>query len=711
MKKKIIIRSVFLLLLLHNSVLCTFAQSAKGIKQQFDSLQTVLATAIPDTDKVNMLLEFSESLDCVDTTYKFYCLNKGLSIAEKIHWPIGIYGIYWQIGNVYQYCLKDHVRAINAYNSMEAIAEKMKKNDLKATAYLELGNIYNVVGDNNKALYYYHKIIALDTAGELAIGEWANIGQVYKGMGDYAKATAAYQRSLNLLNELILSGKDKNKQYVQFQAGISTTISDIYIYTGNYDKALEIYKKELNVAERIKDTPLICKAYDGIGEVYLSKKDAARSIDFFDKALLYARLSGTKISGYEEDILNKLANAYLQINDTGKALENAELSLTIAIKNNNTPQLGGTYTTLGKIANSKKKYALAIKYLEKAIPIAKEINAKNDEKNAWEALSNAYSNTNQFAKAFAAYKNFTSLKDSLYNADKARELVTIEADGKMARQRDSTNAERKITEAQKKIAATNLQKQRVLTFSGFAGVVVLFFVAFLMFRNYNNEKRANRIISKANETIKEEKQISEELLLNILPEHVAEELKAHGDVQAKHFDNVTVLLTDFVSFTTAGERMTPSELVAELHACFTRFDEIVSKYNIEKIKTVGDAYLAVAGLPQPNANHAADMVSAAIEIRDFMKARKEELGERTFGIRLGINSGSVVAGIVGVKKFAYDIWGDTVNTAARMEQNSEAMKINISQTTYELVKDKFECTYRGEIQAKNKGMLKMYFVG
>ena len=136
----------------------------------------------------------------------------------------------------------------------------------------------------------------------------------------------------------------------------------------------------------------------------------------------------------------------------------------------------------------------------------------------------------------------------------------------------------------------------------------------------------------------------------------------------------------------------------------------MKKYGIEKIKTVGDAYLAVCGLPQPDPNHAEKVVNAAIEIRDFMLQRKEELGDRSFGIRLGINSGTVVAGIVGVSKFAYDIWGDTVNTAARMEQNSEPGKINIAEATYQLVNNKFSCTYRGELQAKNKGLLKMYFV-
>jgi len=220
----------------------------------------------------------------------------------------------------------------------------------------------------------------------------------------------------------------------------------------------------------------------------------------------------------------------------------------------------------------------------------------------------------------------------------------------------------------------------------------------------------NKIIEKQKAEVEKEKDRSESLLLNILPSEVAEELKSKGFADAKHFNDVTVLFTDFVGFTTVSERLTPQQLVDELHACFSAFDGIIQKYNIEKIKTVGDAYLAVCGLPLADEAHAENIVSAAIEIREFMLNRRKELGFKTFEIRIGVHSGSVVAGIVGVKKFAYDIWGDTVNTAARMEQNSEAGKINISEATYELVKAKFTCEYRGEIDAKNKGKMKMYFV-
>ena len=222
--------------------------------------------------------------------------------------------------------------------------------------------------------------------------------------------------------------------------------------------------------------------------------------------------------------------------------------------------------------------------------------------------------------------------------------------------------------------------------------------------------KQKREIEQQHDELKAEKKKSDDLLLNILPAEVAEELKQNGFSKARYFDEVTVLFTDFVDFTNAAERMGPEELVAELDTCFKEFDHIISRYNIEKIKTIGDAYLAVCGLPEPIPDHAVRISRAALDILAFIEDRKRKLGGHTFEIRIGIHTGSVVAGIVGVKKFAYDIWGDTVNTAARMEQNSLPGKINISQATFEMVKDSFKCSHRGVINAKNKGELTMYFL-
>ncbi len=224
---------------------------------------------------------------------------------------------------------------------------------------------------------------------------------------------------------------------------------------------------------------------------------------------------------------------------------------------------------------------------------------------------------------------------------------------------------------------------------------------------------ARREIEERTNDLMIEKRKSDELLLNILPAETVDELKATGVARAKSYDSVTVLFTDFKDFTSISENMAPDELVAELNYCFSAFDQIIEKYNIEKIKTIGDSYMCAAGLPVKNTTHPQDIVKAAIEMRDFMlnyRSKKIKMSGVTFEVRIGINTGPVVAGIVGVNKFAYDIWGNTVNIASRMESHSEPGRINISGSTYSLIQNDYNCTLRGKISTKGLGNVEMYFL-
>lgn len=210
-----------------------------------------------------------------------------------------------------------------------------------------------------------------------------------------------------------------------------------------------------------------------------------------------------------------------------------------------------------------------------------------------------------------------------------------------------------------------------------------------------------------------EKQKSEDLLLNILPKDVADELKENGESRVKQFDNVSILFSDFTNLDSVSKQLDSQELLDELNYCFQAFDNITTKHQVEKIKTIGYSYMAVSGLPLENENHAKKMIEVALEMCAFIseyQAERKKSGKPYFEIKIGINSGEVVAGIVGIKKFAYDIWGDAVNTAARMRGKSENGKINVSHTTYDLAKDYYDFSYRGELEIKGKGMAKMYFV-
>ncbi len=234
-------------------------------------------------------------------------------------------------------------------------------------------------------------------------------------------------------------------------------------------------------------------------------------------------------------------------------------------------------------------------------------------------------------------------------------------------------------------------------------------------RVYVRNAELEREVVERTRELREEKKRSDDLLLNILPHEVAEELKRKGSAEAKHIDQVTILFTDFRGFTAMSERVSAGQLVHDLNECFSAFDGICEKHGIEKIKTIGDAYMAAGGLPTPNTTHAIDVIEAALEMRDLIaeaKATKVAAGLPFFEIRIGVHTGPVVAGIVGVKKFQYDIWGDTVNTASRMESSGEVGQVNISESTYVLVKNEGGLSFdpRGKVQAKGKGEMEMYFV-
>ncbi|TAE07946.1 MAG: adenylate/guanylate cyclase domain-containing protein [Bacteroidetes bacterium] len=262
----------------------------------------------------------------------------------------------------------------------------------------------------------------------------------------------------------------------------------------------------------------------------------------------------------------------------------------------------------------------------------------------------------------------------------------------------------------------------------FLNVITLFFVCYFVVKQfkYENETYQKVVLQQNDELtqqkeeietqrnlIEAEKQKSETLLHNILPEEVAQELKEKGVATPKHYELITVLFTDFKGFTNIAEKISPTEVIENLNTCFFAFDNICDKYGLEKIKTIGDSYMCAGGLPTANTTNPVDVVKAGLEMQDFMAkwiAEKQASGEEVWELRLGIHSGEAVAGVVGKNKFAYDIWGDTVNLASRMESSGEVGKVNISETTYNLVKHVFQCTHRGAIQAKNKGEIEMYFV-
>ncbi|MEZ4788968.1 MAG: adenylate/guanylate cyclase domain-containing protein [Flavobacteriales bacterium] len=308
------------------------------------------------------------------------------------------------------------------------------------------------------------------------------------------------------------------------------------------------------------------------------------------------------------------------------------------------------------------------------------------------------------ARSWELAQEHLALRDSLLDAEKVRAVSDVR-EKYQTEKRLRQIKELEVEKLDAQLREAQLQRTRnIYLFSGIAVVVLA-----------GGLWNRLRFVDRSRKAIQHEKDISEGLLHNILPEEVADELKVKGEAEARLIDHVTVLFTDFKGFTALSEVLTPKELVKDLHECFSAFDRICEEHGLEKIKTIGDAYMAAGGLPVTNTTHAMDAIHAALAMRDFIaagKARKIAAGLPYFEIRIGLHTGPVVAGIVGVKKFSYDIWGDTVNTASRMESSGEPGKVNISGATHDLVKEAPDLAFtpRGKVQAKGKGVMEMYFV-
>ena len=371
----------------------------------------------------------------------------------------------------------------------------------------------------------------------------------------------------------------------------------------------------------------------------------------------------------------------------------------------------------GEMQYRNSHYDRAEQDLMKALHLAEKRGDIASIAGATDGLQELYRRQGHMTQAFAMLQRHKEANDSIRDMGLERDLLKL--DFKAEQRADSL-----LHAQQQQAAAFQLQRERTnrnLLLAG--GILALIFGSI----SYRQRRRTQKALKR-----------SDELLLNILPGEVADELKMKGEAQARHFDNATILFSDFKGFTQASEKMSPQELVEELNTCFKAFDHIIAARGIEKIKTIGDAYMAAGGLPDPASTSPADVVHAALEMQDFMKqhkAEREAAGKHFFEMRVGIHTGPVVAGIVGVKKFQYDIWGDTVNTASRMESSGEVGQVNISEATYRLVNGEermangtnpeagiphppftnshspaFVFTPRGKIQAKGKGEMEMYFV-
>ena len=481
-------------------------------------------------------------------------------------------------------------------------------------------------------------------------------------------------------------------QYVIGQGTAYSSIADVYSVIGNSKNAQKYYSEAIKLLRKADNPVGLASALLNAGDEYSKNKK-------YDLALRYFKESGAifKKANYLSGTAYNLGNIGMVYAEQGRdALAKKYISEAIKMLEElkDYYAISDYLTYMSDIYLKQNDWTTALNYARRSLELAQRYGLKDQISNSNLKLSKLYQKAGNTAESFKYYKNHIAYRDSVTNLKSVQQMADLRTDYE-------------VSQKQSEVDLLNQGKKtrQIMAISSAVSAALVFLLAFGMYRRY-------KFIKKTNVIIEEEKNRSDHLLLNILPEETANELKQNGKVQAKKFESVTVLFTDFEGFTNYAEKLSPERLVESVDYYFSKFDEIMEKYKLEKIKTVGDCYMCASGLPFPTADHACKMVHAAFEIAAFVADSKKNnpLNDTRYEIRIGINSGPVVAGVVGTKKFAYDIWGDTVNIASRMESNSQPGKINISENTYQLIKDAFDCNYRGEIEVKNRGIMKMYFV-
>lgn len=579
----------------------------------------------------------------------------------------------------------DPDKAIQIANEALEISTRIHFEKGKALAYKNLGIAYYNQSKYVETLNNWQSSLAIyesigDRAGVANI--LSNIGAIYFNQGDDAKALEYYLKSLKPAEEI--------NDTLRIVTALINIGAVYFNKPATHQRALEYYERALPLCIAIDDKDAIGMVTVNLGEIYFEKRNYDKALDFFNQSV--QAFAGSENTPYS---LNNIGKVYAEMGRYEEAIKYHQEALEVATKIESKNDMALIYLGIAQTYEKKGDVKKSLENYIKARDLATETNATYQLKDIYQGMALAYSELKDFGNAFKYQSLLIALKDTIYNIDTDKKLGTLSFNYEIEKKESQINLLTKDQEIKEQI----IQRQRLVR-NGFIGgfaVVMVFAGIFFMQRN----------------RISKEKKRSDELLLNILPEETAEELKATGTAKAKSFDSVSVLFTDFKNFTQASEILSPEELVAEINYCYSEFDKIITNHKLEKIKTIGDAYMCAGGLPAANNSHPVDIVAAGLAMVDFIEKNKQKRisqGKPYFELRCGIHTGPVVAGVVGTKKFAYDIWGDTVNTASRMESSGEVGRVNISGATYELVKSKFACTHRGKVKAKNKGEIDMYFV-
>lgn len=700
----------FILFIIISSLYC-FANSQAT---KTDSLLKVLAKTGDDTSRVNTLNDLFKENQSVDPSNAFKYAKQALDLAEKINFSKGIASSLNNIG-LYYFNNGKSTEALVYYLDAYDIFTMLDNKRGEAITTANIGYLFFSQDNYKKAIEYY--FLSLTVSKEMQDSSRVamlleNIGMIYYAQGNYSKALDLCLKSLKISESI------NDKKGIAYVYG---NIGEIYDSQGNLKKTLEYYNKSLTVSKEIGDSAAFATSLTNIGELYLHMGEEKKAIESYQMALKISTDIGYQ-SGISTCLLN-IGDYYLKQENYSKALEYFLKEDKLSAESDDKKSEADALRLMGEVYYQQLNYPKALESYEQSLDIAVELGVKDLMKQNYKAISTVYEQMGNIEGAYKFHKKYSDIKDSIYTEESLNQIADMQTKYETEKQIEEISLLKKESEVQ------TLKYSRGKLFVFFiSGTLILFIIfATLTFRAYRMNKKAkialeiqNKEISEQKEQITRsradlahEKQKSDNLLLNILPFETAEELKTNGYASVRHYNHVSVMFTDFVDFTRITENLTPVELIGELNKFFIRFDDIIGKYNLEKIKTIGDAYMCAGGLPHRDSENPKKLALAALEIQKFVnECNKEKLenNEPLWEIRIGIHTGDIIAGVVGKKKFAYDIWGDTVNTASRMESSGESGKINISGHTYKYVRDYFDCTYRGKVKAKNKEDIDMYFI-
>lgn len=489
----------------------------------------------------------------------------------------------------------------------------------------------------------------------------------YFRAGAYDKALEGCLRALKQFQAI---------KAIQGEADVLEQMGYIYWKLGDGDKIEEYFLKSLQLRQQLKNPRKLADGLNNVGAAYmhyLGNPDIA--LKYYRRAMQMSETAGY-LTG-KANSLNNIGNYFmLQAKiDSSLAYNLSSLSLFRQIKDDNRTAIN--LLIVGYLYALQSDIASAERYYREALGLSLRIGSNSVRQNIYQNYAALYEQTGDRRKYLEYNKMYYELKDSLSNTETNRNIANLQTQAAVEKQ-----------ELENRILKLKNQKQRFLLTGLLAFLILGCFAGYYILR---------------------EKRKSEKLLLNVLPRQVAAELKRYGKASAQTFSDVTVLFSDFAGFTEMSAGLAPEVLIGELTELFTAFDLLVQKHGCERIKTIGDAYLAVCGLPEAQQQHAVRMTHVALGMVEYLKQRNLTT-ELQWTLRIGLHSGDVVGGIVGIKKYIYDVFGDTINTASRMESSSLPMQINVSQSVYELIRDDFICEPRGELAVKGKGNMQMYFV-